>query len=246
MKLLDKVAIITGGGSGLGKEACFQFAREGAIVVVADYNATDAYHVCQTIVQQGLRATWIAMDVSNRESVKDAVEYVVKTYNRIDILINNAGVTGDAFVDMMKEETFDKVINVNLKGVFNCTQAVVPIMKEQKYGKIVSTSSVVGIYGNVGQTSYSASKAGVIGMTKTWAKELGRYNIYCNAVAPGFIETPMTEGVPNKVLELMREKTPLKRLGKPEEIAKVYLFLASDDASYINGAVLSVDGGLTL
>jgi 3-oxoacyl-[acyl-carrier protein] reductase len=174
------------------------------------------------------------------------VQSTIDTYSRIDILINNAGITIDGFLTKMNETDWEKVIAVNLSGVFKFTKAVVPVMMEQGAGVIINASSVVGLYGNIGQTNYAATKAGVIGLTKSWAKEFGPKGIRVNAIAPGFIETDMTSTVPKKVLDIMKEKTPLRKLGKPEDIASAYLFLASDDANYINGAILSVDGGLVI
>lgn len=185
------------------------------------------------------------MNVADSDSVKNLVKETISHFGTVDILINNAGITMDSQLIKMTESQFDKVIDVNLKGVFNCTKEVAPYLIEKGYGKIISTSSVVALYGNFGQTNYVASKSAVIGMTKTWAKELGRKGVNVNAVAPGFIKTPMTEKVPQKVLELMGSKVPLGKLGEPEDIAKAYLFLASDDSKYINGVVLSVDGGMT-
>jgi 3-oxoacyl-[acyl-carrier protein] reductase len=186
------------------------------------------------------------MDVTNREQSKQMVKYTLEKYGRIDVLINNAGIVQDAIVLKMTEEQWDKVINVNLKGVFNCIQAVVEVMVNQGNGVIINTSSIVGLEGNVGQTNYAATKAGLIGMTKTLAKELGKKGIRVNAVAPGFIKTPMTSNVPEKILEMMKEKTPLRMLGETKDVAYAYLYLASDEAKFVNGAVLCVDGGLVI
>ncbi len=195
------------------------------------------------------------MDVTNRADVQQWVEGVVARYGRVDILVNNAGITRDAqfikmkdgeLVKQMSEEAFDSVLSVNLKGVFNCTQAVAPFMVRQKSGVILNASSVVGLYGNFGQTNYVATKAGVIGMTKVWARELGKYGIRVNAVAPGFIMTEMVAKMPEEVLAGMRAKTPLGRLGEPEDIAYTYLWLSTDEAAYVNGATISVDGGIVL
>jgi 3-oxoacyl-[acyl-carrier protein] reductase len=245
MLLQDKVAIITGGGSGLGKAACLLFANEGAKVVVADFNFDAALAVHREICGKGQESIPIMVNVADRVSVDNMVWDVIHTYNRIDILINNAGITKDKTLVKMTEQQFDDVLAVNLKGVFNCTQATVKHMIEQGYGRIINTSSVVR-NGNIGQTNYVASKAAVVGMTKTWAKELGRKGITANAVAPGFIRTPMTEAMPENVLKSMEDQVPLKRLGEPEDIANAYLFLASDNAKYINGTVLEVTGGLVV
>ncbi|MCX9081187.1 MAG: 3-oxoacyl-ACP reductase FabG [Candidatus Methanoperedens sp.] len=245
MRLENKVAIITGAGSGIGKETALLFAKEGAKVVVADMNETAGEETAAQIRENG-EGFFIKLDVSNREQAKQVAKITLEKYGRIDILINNAGIVQDAFLSKMTEEQWDKVIDVNLKGVFNCSQAVVEVMMNQGKGVIINTSSIVGLNGNVGQVNYAATKAGLIGMTKTLAKELGKKGIRVNAVAPGFIATPMTSNVPEKILEMMKEKTPLRRLGEPKDIANAYLYLASDDANFVNGAVLSVDGGLII
>ena len=246
MRVKDKVVIITGGGSGIGKETGLLFAREGAKVVVADVNEKAGAETVDTIKNAGGEALFAKLDVSNREQTKQVVKDTIAKYGRIDVLINNAGITQDALVVKMTEDQWDKVININLKGPFNCIQAVVEQMIIQGSGVILNISSIVALYGNVGQTNYAATKAGLVGMTKTLAKELGKKGIRVNAIAPGFIYTPMTATVPEKILDMMKEKTPLKRLGTPADIANALLFLASDDASFINGAVISVDGGLLL
>jgi 3-oxoacyl-[acyl-carrier protein] reductase len=179
-------------------------------------------------------------------AVEEAAKAVVEDFGKIDILINNAGITRDATLKSMTAEQWQQVIDVNLTGVFNCTKAVQPYLVERGYGRVINASSVVGIYGNFGQTNYVATKAGVIGMTQVWARELGRKGITVNAIAPGFIATEMIDTIPEKIIKSMEEKTPLGRMGKPEEVANAYLFLASDEASFINGATLSVDGGVTV
>ncbi|MFA4958047.1 MAG: 3-oxoacyl-ACP reductase FabG [Candidatus Methanoperedens sp.] len=246
MKLENKVAIITGAGSGIGRESAMLFAKEGAKVVVADVNEKGGEETVASIKNNGGESFFFKLDVTNREQSKNMVKTTLEKYGRIDVLINNAGINQDALVAKMTEEQWDRVIDINLKGVFNCTQAVVEVMINQGKGSIINTSSIVGVNGNVGQVNYSATKAGLIGMTKTLAKELGRKGIRVNAVAPGFIATPMTASVPDKILEMMKEKTPLKRLGEPRDIANAYLYLASDDANFVNGAVLAVDGGLVI
>jgi len=246
MRLKDKVAIITGGGRGIGEATCLKFAKEGAKVVVADLNRIDVNTIVQKIKSEGGEAFGLTVDVTNREQVEKMIADTVAKYGRLDVLVNNAGITSDAKLEKMTEEQWDKVIDVNLKGVFNCSQAAVKVMIEQKSGVILNASSVVGVYGNFGQTNYAATKWGVIGMAKSWAKELGSKGIRVNAVAPGFIVTPMTEKMPQKVLDMMKDKAPLKSLGYPEDIANAYAFLASDEARFITGAVLSVDGGLVL
>jgi 3-oxoacyl-[acyl-carrier protein] reductase len=246
MRVKDKVVIITGGGSGIGKETGLLFAREGAKVVVADVNEKAGAETVDTIKNAGGEALFARLDVSNREQTKQVVKDTIAKYGRIDVLINNAGIIQDALVVKMTEDQWDKVININLKGPFNCIQAVAEQMIAQGSGVILNISSIVALYGNVGQTNYAATKAGLVGMTKTLAKELGKKGIRVNAIAPGFIYTPMTATVPEKILDMMKEKTPLKRLGTPGDIANALLFLSSDDASFINGAVISVDGGLLL
>jgi len=246
LRLKDKVAIITGSTKGIGKETARTFAREGAKVVISGTHEDAVKEVVAEIKAMGAEALGFKVDVSKRAQVDEMVSEVLKAWGRIDILVNNAGITADAMFKKMTEEQFDRVININLKGVYNCAQAVLDAMTEQGSGVILNASSVVGLYGNVGQTNYAAAKWGVIGMTKTWAKELGRKGIRVNAVAPGFIMTPMTEAVPEKVLDMMKEKAPLQRLGKPEDVANAFLYLASDEASFVTGAVLSVDGGLVI
>ncbi len=246
MRLKDKVAMITGGARGIGKETALLFAREGASVVICDVDVQAGQAALGEIKASGADALFYKVDVTSRSEVAAMVDGAVQKFGRIDILINNAGITQDGFLTKLTEEQWDKVIDINLKGVFNCSQAVAQVMLNQGRGKIINASSVVGVYGNIGQTNYAATKAGVIGMTRSWAKELGKKGITVNAVAPGFIVTDMTSKVPEKVLDLMKEKTPLGRLGQPKDIANAYLFLASDEADYVNGAVLSVDGGLVL
>ncbi len=252
MRLQGRVAIITGGAAGIGKTTAITFAREGASVVIIDVNAELGQAVARSLRPEAMFAQ---VDVTDRAAVQAFVDGVVARYGRIDILINNAGITRDAqmvklkegqFVGQMAEADFDLVVAINLKGVFNCTQAVAPVTIRQKSGVILSASSVVGIYGNFGQTNYVATKAGVIGMTRVWARELGRYGIRVNALAPGYIETEMTARIPEKVLTGMQERTPLGRLGHVQEVANAYLWLASDEASFVHGAVLSVDGGLVI
>ncbi len=244
MRLKDKVALITGSGQGIGKVTALTFAREGARVAVADINMANAQAVAEEIVRNDGQAKAVFLDVSRAESVEVAVRTTVEAFGRIDILVNNAGITRDARMQKMTEDQFDAVINVNLKGVWLCARAVVPIMIANGGGAIINAASIVGIHGNFGQTNYVAAKSGVIGMTKTWARELGPNHIRVNAIAPGFTVTEMIATVPEKVLESVRERTPLRRLGTPEDIANAYLFLASDEASFITGVTLSVDGGL--
>ncbi|MFK9089870.1 3-oxoacyl-ACP reductase FabG [Bacillus salipaludis] len=246
MRLQDKVAIITGAAGGIGLTAAEVFAREGAKVAMADFNVEQGEERARELRQKGYEVTFFQVNVADRQSVDEMVEKVIRTYGKINILINNAGITRDAMLAKLSVEDFQTVLDVNLTGVFHCTQAVLPAMIANGRGRIINTSSVSGVYGNVGQTNYAATKAGVVGMTKTWAKELGRKGINVNAVAPGFIETGMTAKVPEKVLAQMMQMVPLARLGKPEDIANAYLFLASDESNYVNGTVLHVDGGIMM
>ncbi|BAT71528.1 3-oxoacyl-[acyl-carrier protein] reductase [Thermosulfidibacter takaii ABI70S6] len=246
MRLKDKVAIVTGGAKGIGKATSILFAKEGAKVVVADVDEIAGANTVEEIENLGGEGIFVKTDVTDLNSVKNMAQTCINKFGRIDILINNAGIIRDQTLLKMSPEEFDAVINVNLKGVFNCTKVVGEYMVQQGSGVILNASSIVALYGNFGQTNYVASKSAVIGMTKVWARELGPKGIRVNAVAPGFIATEMTRGIPEKVQQMIIEKTPLKRMGSPEEVAKVYLFLASDDASFVNGAVISVDGGLVI
>lgn len=244
MRLKGRVALITGAARGIGREAALLFSENGARVAVCDIDPQRGEEVVGLIRRNGGEAGFFLMNVADRHQVQQAVAEIVQRFAHIDILINNAGITRDAQLLKMSEEDWDQVISVNLKGVFNVTQAVVPIMLAQNYGRIINTTSIVALYGNFGQSNYAASKAGLIGLTRVWARELGPKGITVNAVAPGFIETEMVKSVPEKVLGMVRERIPLRRLGTPREVAYVYLFLASEEASYINGAVIQVDGGL--
>ncbi len=247
MKRFDeKVVIVTGGASGIGRAAVERFAEEGAILSIWDVSAEKGNALVKELKDKGMQVEFRAVNVTDSESVARHVSDIREKYGRIDVLINNAGITRDATLMKMTPEQFDQVIEVNLKGVFNCGQAVARVMAEQKSGAIVNTSSVVALYGNFGQTNYVATKAGLIGMTKVWARELGRKGVRVNAVAPGFIATEMVLSVPEKILDSLREKTPLGRLGEPRDIANAYLFLASEEAAFVSGAVLSVDGGLVM
>ncbi len=246
MKLNGKVAIITGAGQGIGAATALKFAREGAVVIACDMNLDAVATVAHLCREAGGNADAFAVDVTNRAQVDEMVAKVRGTYGRIDVVVNNAGITRDARLQKMTLQQFDDVIDVNLRGVFHTAQAVVDTMIEQGSGVILNASSVVGIYGNYGQTNYAAAKFGVIGFTKTWSRELGPKGIRVNAVAPGFIDTPILKTIPEDVLSKMRDEVPLRRLGKPEEIASIYAFLASDEASYVNGAVIEATGGLTL
>jgi len=249
MRLQNRIAIITGGANGIGHATAQRFALEGARVAIWDL----AEEAGRAVASEIDGARYQAVDVTDPASVESAVDEIVQAWGRVDILVNNAGILRDSQLISYKDgelrgqmsiEDYDAVLGVNLRGVFLCTRAVAPVMIRQSYGRILSTSSVVGLYGNFGQTNYVAAKAGVIGMTRVWARELGRYNITANAVAPGFIATDMTQSMPEKILEMMVARVPARRIGQPEEVASAFLFLASDEASYINGAVLSVDGGM--
>ena len=246
MRLTDKVSIITGGGQGIGRATALKFAAEGAKVAVCDINQTAVDETVREIVAMGREAAGFNVDVTDKDSIARMVASVMAKWGRIDTLVNNAGIVQDAQFKKMTDEQFERVIDVNLKGVYHCTKAVVDIMLEQNSGVILNASSIVGLYGNFGQTNYAATKFGVIGMMKTWARELGRKGIRANAICPGFIETPILSTIPDKVIKMMEEKVPMGRLGKPEEIANTYAWLASDEASYINGAVIEVSGGCTI
>ncbi|HEY8606882.1 MAG TPA: 3-oxoacyl-ACP reductase FabG [Noviherbaspirillum sp.] len=245
MRLTNKVALVTGASRGIGKATAIKFAREGARLVVCDLDDAVAETVAEVRLQGG-SAIGFKVDVTKPESIEAMVGGALTTYGRIDILVNNAGIVADAQLHKMTDEQFDRVIDVNLKGTYNCTKAVVDAMIERKAGVVLNASSIVGIHGNFGQTNYAASKFGVIGMAKTWARELGRHGIRVNAVCPGFIETAILKDMPEKVVRNLVDRVPLGRLGKPEEIASTFAFLASDEASYINGAVIEVCGGMTL
>ena len=245
-RLAGKVAIITGSGQGIGQATSVKFGMEGATVISCDINADQAQETAQLVIAAGGEAMGFNIDVRDMASIVRMVEAVVAKYGRVDCLVNNAGIVQDATLKNMSEEQFDSVIDINLKGVYNCTKAVVDVMLKQQSGVILNASSIVGLYGNFGQTNYAASKFGVIGMVKTWAKELGRKGIRANAVCPGFVHTPILSRIPEKVLKALEDRVPLGRLARPEEIANTFAFLASDEASYINGAVIEVSGGLTL
>lgn len=244
-RLQGKVAIITGAAQGIGYATARKFLEEGATVVACDISKASIDAALPSLSERGA-IDGVVVDVTVRKQVDAMTTAAVQRHGRIDILINNAGITLDARLQKMTEDQFDRVIAVNLKGTYNCAQSVLDTMVKQASGVILNASSVVGIYGNFGQTNYAASKFGVIGFVKTWARELGPKGIRCNAVAPGFVATHILDTIPEKVLEQLTERVPLRRLGTPEDIANVYAFLASDEASYINGAVIEVSGGLTV
>ena len=246
MRLEGKVAIITGGARGIGYATVEKFVKEGAKVAIADISKEEATKVADDLKSKGYQTIGISVDVTKEDQVKQMVEDTLKEWGQVDVLVNNAGIIMDAQLYKMTTEQFDRVIDINLKGTYLCARAVIDQMIVQGSGVILNASSIVGLYGNFGQTNYAATKWGVIGMVKTWAKELGPKGIRSNAVCPGFIDTPILTPMPEKVIEGMKAKVPLRRLGKPEEIANAYAFLASDEASYINGVVLEVGGGVVL
>ena len=252
MRMKEKVVLVTGGAAGIGKATALRFAEEGAKVVICDVNEEAGQ---ATVKELGKGVTFYKVNVADRAEVQAWVDDVVSKYGRVDVIVNNAGILRDGqlikfkngeLLSQMSEANFDLVISVNLKGVFNCTQAVAPVMAGQGGGVILNATSVVGLDGNFGQTNYVATKSGVIGMTKVWSRELGKYGIRVNAVAPGFTATEMVTAMPEKVLDGMKARTPLRRLGEPRDIANGYLFLASDEASFITGETLRVDGGIVV
>lgn len=245
MKLQEKVAVVTGGSRGIGKAISRRFLEEGAVVVITATKEDRLRKTEEELSELG-RIEGILMDVSQFGRVQETIGSIIEKYGRVDILVNNAGITSDSQLAKMTEDQFDSVIAVNLKGAFNCARAVVGNMTERGYGRIINISSVTAHNGNFGQTNYTASKAGIIAMTQTWAKELGKKGITVNAVAPGYTLTEMVEAVPEKAIEAIKEKTPVKRLGMPEEIAAACAYLASDEAAFVTGAVLKIDGGLVL
>ncbi|MEO1439031.1 MAG: 3-oxoacyl-ACP reductase FabG, partial [Chloroflexota bacterium] len=250
-----QVVIVTGGASGIGRATVNAFAQHRAKVTIWDVQVEAGESFAAELRDSGTGAIFERVNVADSAEVDVAVANVVAQWGRVDVLVNNAGIVRDgqlvkyrdgAVQNMMSDDAFDKVIDVNLRGVFNCTRGVVPTMIEQQYGRILNASSVVGLYGNFGQTNYVAAKSGVIGMTKVWARELGKHGITVNAVAPGFIRTEMLDSVPDKIIDRMVAGTPVGRIGTPEDIASAYVFLASESASFISGTVLSVDGGMVL
>jgi len=247
MKRLDnKIAIITGGSAGIGKATAILFAQEGAKVIIWDLDETRGLDVAKELTDKGFCATFNKVNTSNFSEIEKAAMDVFDQFGSIDILINNAGITRDSSLKKMTIDQWQQVIDVNLTGVFYCIKVASEYMVQKGWGRIVNASSVVGLYGNFGQTNYTATKSGLIGMTKTISRELGRKGITCNCIAPGFIATEMVAKMPGEVIEQMKSKIPVGRLGTPEDIASAYLFLSSDEASYINGTVLSVDGGMTV
>jgi len=246
LDLKGRVAIVTGGAQGIGKSIATQLALAGANVVIADMAEEMAKSTAKEISQKGSEAVSIVVDVSSFSSVEEMVKKTLDKFGRIDILINNAGITRDALVMRMKEEDWDMVLDINLKGAFNCIKIVSPIMMKQRFGKIVNIASIVGINGNAGQANYSASKGGLIALTKTCAKELASRQINVNAVAPGFIQTSMTERLSAEVREKLSSQIPLGKMGNPDDVANAVLFLVSEKSSYITGEVIKVDGGMAM
>jgi 3-oxoacyl-[acyl-carrier protein] reductase len=253
--LKDKVVIVTGAAAGIGRTTALHFAREGAKVAAWDVVDRDTEALVKEMKGAGGDGMFMKVDVTKKDDVEAAVAKVVATWGAPHVLVNNAGILRDGLlvkhkdgqlVSTMSDEQFDSVIAVNLKGVFVCARAVVPRMIEAGGGVILNASSVVGLYGNFGQTNYAATKAGVINMTQTWARELGKFNIRVNAIAPGFIATEMVQQMPQKVLDAMVAKTPVGRMGRPEDIADAYVWLASDQAAFVHGTCLSVDGGIVI
>lgn len=251
--LRDKVVIVTGAGAGIGRTTALRFAEEGCRVAAWDVDDSGAARLLEELKERGAEAVCERVDVVDSAAVDAAVAGVVSRWGRIDVLVNNAGIVRDAQLvkwkdgtvkATMSDEQFDAVIGVNLKGVFACTRAVVPHMIAGGGGVVLSASSVAGLYGNFGQTNYTATKAGVVGMTRTWARELGKHHIRVNVVAPGFIKTDIVRTMPDKVLGAMVDHTPLGRMGQTDDVAEAYVWLASDRASFVHGAVLTVDGGL--
>jgi len=246
MRFEDRVAIVTGGSRGIGKQICLKLASEGAKIAIFDIEETLLKEVAEQIRHMGSEVLLLRVDISDFEKVDRAVKEVIDRFGRIDILVNNAGVNEDKLLLRMREKDWDKVLQVNLKGTFNCLRAVIRTMVKQREGKIINISSVVGLRGNVGQANYAASKAGIIGLTKSAAKEVGRYGVIVNAIAPGFIDTPMTEKLQEKEKEMFTPQIPLGRMGKSEEVASLVAYLASDEANYITGEVIKIDGGMAI
>lgn len=242
LQLNDKVVVVTGSARGIGRTIALEFAKEGANVIINDIS--DGTPVVEEIEKMGREAIFIKANISDKEEAEKLINKTVEKFGRIDVLVNNAGITRDALIHKMSEENWNDVINVNLKGTFNCSKAAAKFMREQKYGRIISISSIVGQRGNVGQVNYAASKAGIIGLTKALALELARYgDITSNAVSPGWVNTEMARAVPEKILQRVIEAIPFHRLAEPEEVANLVVFLASDKAKYITGQVIAVNGG---
>jgi len=246
MRLKDKVALVTGGARGIGRSIALAFAREGADIVVGDVNMEEAAKTASDIEALGRKAMALSLDVTDYAKVEEAVNKILDKFTKVDILVNNAGITKDNLLMRMSQQEWDAVLNVNLKGAFNCLKAVTRPMIKQRYGKIINMASIIGIMGNAGQANYAASKAGLIALTKSAAKELASRSINVNAVAPGFIQTEMTAKLPEDLKNKMKEMIPLDKFGTPEDIAATCLFLASEESSYITGQTIVVDGGMVM
>ena len=246
MRLKDKTALVTGGARGIGREIALCLAREGANVVIWDVNPESAKSTAKDIEALGVKADYVQADVTKYNQVEESVNKILDNFQKLDILVNNAGITKDNLLLRMSEADWDAVINVNLKGTFNCTKAAAKVMLRQRSGKIINIASIIGIIGNFGQANYAASKAGIIALTKTTAKELASRGICVNAVAPGFIQTEMTAKLPADIQQKLLTRIPLNRLGKPEDVAKLCLFLASSESDYITGQVIIIDGGMVM
>ena len=246
MRLKDKTALVTGGARGIGREIALCLAREGANVVIWDVNPESAKSTAKDIEALGVKADYVQADVTKYNQVEESVNKILDNFQKLDILVNNAGITKDNLLLRMSEADWDAVINVNLKGTFNCTKAAAKVMLRQRSGKIINIASIIGIIGNFGQANYAASKAGIIALTKTTAKELASRGICVNAVAPGFIQTEMTAKLPADIQQKLLAQIPLNRLGKPEDEAKLCLFLASSESDYITGQVIIIDGGMVM
>lgn len=244
LELLGKVALVTGAAQGIGKAIALLLAEKGADVVVSDINVEKAQETAREVEEKGRKSMALKVNVADPDEVEQMVETIIEKFSRIDILVNNAGITRDKLLLRMSSEDWDAVLDVNLKGVFNCTKSVIKYMSKQRSGKIVNIASVVGLMGNVGQANYAASKAGVIGFTKTVAREFAQRGININAIAPGYIQTPMTEVLPEKVKEELMRLIPMGRLGQPEDVAQAVLFLVSEASNYVTGQVLNVNGGI--
>lgn len=248
MDSIQRVCLVTGGSRGIGREICIELAKtdiKTAVVINFNSNEIAAQKVAEEVQNLGQRAAIYKADVSSQEQVVKMVNDIIEQFGRLDVLVNNAGIVKDSLLARMSENDWDSVINTNLKGVYNASKAAARYMMKQRLGKIINVSSIVGIYGNAGQANYAAAKAGIIGFTKSLAKELGPRNITVNAVAPGFIITDMTSGILNDDASV-KDKIPLRRLGTPEDVAKVVSFLASNNADYVTGQIIAIDGGLTL
>ena len=246
MRLKDRVALVTGGARGIGKAIAIAFAKEGADIVIADVNQQEAEITAKEIEAMGRKALALSMDVTDFKKVEDALNKILDKFGKVDILVNNAGITKDTLILRMGDAEWDAVLSVNLKGTFNCTKAVSRPMIKQRYGKIVNIASIIGIIGNPGQANYAASKAGIIALTKTAAKELASRSINVNAVAPGFIQTEMTAKLPEDLKDKMKQSIPMDKFGTPEDVAAVCLFLASEESAYITGQTIVVDGGMVM